>query len=348
MKRGNLIVVQLALLGLVLLGVALLMQADAPAVSAALTSQVVPRTATGTPTGTPMSTALGTRKDTATSTGTPTGTPPAGRGDSAPDALPLLACGVPQVVTGSITSSDPGHANWIVVSNVCGGPATCTEQHNALLSRYDVYTFTNPDALPRQVTVDVTLNCGTNARISSNAYLGSYDPANLCTNILGGSIQPVFNGPPSGSYTFNVPANATFVIDVGEINNNAGCASYTLTVTTQCTACATSTPTKTPTLTPTATPTSTPAPCGVPQNYNGSITNSDPSHTNYISATGVCGGPPSCELFIDQFQQPFHYDLYPFTNPDPAPRQVTVNVGANCGDGVSSYAYLGSYDPANL
>ena len=41
-----------------------------------------------------------------------------------------------------------------------------------------------------------------------------------------------------------------------------------------------------------------PVACGTPQTVTGSITNSDPSHVNYINAAQACGGPPSCNLTI--------------------------------------------------
>ena len=82
----------------------------------------------------------------------------------------------------------------------------CALYDNPSSDPYDLYTFTNPDAAPRQVSVAVTVNC---AEGYSYAYLGSFNPANLCASLLGGE-----NGPGSASYTFNVPANATFVVEV--------------------------------------------------------------------------------------------------------------------------------------
>ena len=65
-----------------------------------------------------------------------------------------------------------------------------------------------------------------------------------------------------------MPAGATYVVVVHEITQNAGCSSYSLSVTTSCQAVATATPnpnTPTPTYTPsiTATPTDTLIPAGI-------------------------------------------------------------------------------------
>src|SRR5262249_17067722 len=59
------------------------------------------------------------------------------------------------------------------------------------------------------------------------AYLGSFNPSNLCTNYL---------GDPGGSSTttsfqVNVPANGTLVVCVQEVNHGqGGCSGYTVTV----------------------------------------------------------------------------------------------------------------------
>lgn len=256
-----------------------------------------------------------------------------------------LPCGTPQTISGAITAGDPGHLNNIQTAGVCGGAPSCNLNTQVTPPfRYDLYTFTNPDAAPRLVTVAVSIGSSCNGvGAASYAYLNSFDPANLCTNILGGA-----NGPGNGSYSFLVPANATFVVAVQEYVPNAGCGSYSITVTRHCTAgCAT--PTPTPTQTPTPSQSGTPG-CGTPLNISGSISNSDPSHPHYTDTFGnSCGGPPSCEVTFDQFFQPFHYDLHTFTNPDPVPRQVNVAVSSACSpQGVASFAYLGSFDPANL
>ena len=59
---------------------------------------------------------------------------------------------------------------------------------------------------------------------------------------------------PIESYSFTVPAGATFVVVVHEASANEGCASYTLSVN----GCLVNTRTPTPTFAPTNTPTNTP------------------------------------------------------------------------------------------
>src|SRR5205809_7120749 len=74
-------------------------------------------------------------------------------------------------------------------------------------------------------------------------------------------------------------------------------------------------------------------PCGTPQPFTGSITGSDPTHTNFLNDTAgpdSCLNPRSCPS-ITTGSEVFHYDLYNLINPDAVPRQVIVQVnGSGC------------------
>src|SRR5213076_2419338 len=117
--------------------------------------------------------------------------------------------------------------------------------------------------------------------LQSVMYLGSFDPANVCTNYL----ADIGNSPDvAKSYSGTVPAGQTFVVTVNEVTPNAVCTGYTLTITGLCgggsptpTATTTATPTATatakatqppasptPTVTPRHTPTPRPQPTGRP------------------------------------------------------------------------------------
>jgi hypothetical protein len=97
---------------------------------------------------------------------------------------------------------------------------------DALAHHYDAYSFTNVGGAAC-VTVDLTANCGANS-IFSVAYLGSFDPANLCLNYLADAGNSVAVG--NSSYSFTVPANSVFVVVVHEVTPNSGCANYALQV----------------------------------------------------------------------------------------------------------------------
>jgi len=103
------------------------------------------------------------------------------------------------------------------------------------------------------VQIDTNTACtGTNF-IFTAAYLGSFDPENICTNWIGDSGS---SPNPEQAFDVDVDNGQTLVIVVSEVTTDAGCPAYTLTVTGLCQS---NTPTPTPTGTPTATPTPTPA-----------------------------------------------------------------------------------------
>jgi len=82
--------------------------------------------------------------------------------------------------------------------------------------------FTNTAGVPACITVTINADTGVpnTGDIESAAYLGTYDPTNLCLNYLGDSGVSGLGGPGPGpvlgtaSYSFTVPASASFVVVV--------------------------------------------------------------------------------------------------------------------------------------
>jgi hypothetical protein len=102
-------------------------------------------------------------------------------------------------------------------TGACNNVRTCPGLFTAVGARpYDAYTFTNASANNACVTVEVDAQaCLVNNFLVVAAYLGSYNPANQCTNYLadiGGSPNP------TGVFSFNVPGNATFTLVVTAAN----------------------------------------------------------------------------------------------------------------------------------
>ncbi len=135
------------------------------------------------------------------------------------------------VINGSLDSNDlqqdgrmgrNGVASSCLIPKVCPGPIGAGTNRS-----YDLYSFTNgpTDAC---VTITLTANCpsATNPIIST-AYLNSFVPSNICTNYLG---DPGNSPAPTLAFSSTVPAGATLLVNVHEINQGAGCSSYTLTV----------------------------------------------------------------------------------------------------------------------
>lgn len=162
-----------------------------------------------------------------TNTPTDTETPVFPSNTPSPTTTPL-PCDV--VINGSITASDPQQAGRLsrngVVSS-CAAPKSCPGVFDTAGRSYDAYTYVNTTSTTACITVRLDdRGCGGNDLFSA-AYLGSYDPTNVCTNYLadaGGSPAVV------GSYSFNVPAGATFVVVVHEVYGGQGCGLYNLRI----------------------------------------------------------------------------------------------------------------------
>ncbi len=137
--------------------------------------------------------------------------------------------GAPLVTTGDISAADTAQTLRLFRD---GRNTTClfnrTQTTSAGAYNSDQYTFTNATGGPICVSVDLdATGCGvaTN-QISIAAYLTSYDPANILTNIIadpGLSTGQNF----ATSMSFNVAAGATYVIVVHNVNAATICPSYT-------------------------------------------------------------------------------------------------------------------------
>jgi hypothetical protein len=145
--------------------------------------------------------------------------------------LPSCVC-PPTTVSGALAAGDlqqTGRMGRDAVASACGTAKTCPGAiaGDTALHFYDLHTFTNgPTAACVTVTTTATCPSATNPIITV-AYLGSFVPANLCTNYLG---DPGGSPGPSNSFQINVPANGTLVLNVQEITAGTGCSGYTLSV----------------------------------------------------------------------------------------------------------------------
>jgi hypothetical protein len=107
-----------------------------------------------------------------------------------------------------------------------GNPYTGTPYH------YDAYTFTNTTGVSQCVSVTLNSTCAGGQEVMSEAYLGAFNPANVCDANYVADLGA--SPPPAGTYSFTVPAGGTFVVVVNEINPGGGCTAYTLDVTGTC------------------------------------------------------------------------------------------------------------------
>jgi hypothetical protein len=146
-------------------------------------------------------------------------------------SLPTCTC-PPTTITGSLTAGDLQQTARLGrdgVTSGCGTSKVCPGPLGAGPRLYDIYSFTNGGGVTACATITLTAGCSpaTNPIIAV-AYLGSFNPANLCTNYLG---DPGGSPNPTNSFSVNVPAGGTLLVNVHEINPGLlGCSSYTLTV----------------------------------------------------------------------------------------------------------------------
>lgn len=174
---------------------------------------------------TPTSTANTSFTQTATATSTATNT-----ATQTATSVPCIDSGT---INGSITNADPvqqGRLNRDGVPSNCEVPKSCGSVVDPSLLHYRQYSLANTTGGAACFTVDLSApSCAGNGFIFSVAYLGSFDPSNLCNNYLADiGISP----NPSGSYSFNVPAGETLVVVVHELSPGVGCSNYTLRIAT--------------------------------------------------------------------------------------------------------------------
>src|SRR5262249_29219600 len=99
--------------------------------------------------------------------------------------------------------------------------------------RFQTYNFTNNSASAAcfTVTINATIPGPTGADIESAAYVGTYDPTNLCLNYLGDTgIVGLGTTVPNVSYSFVVPPQSPFVIVVNTTGTVTTTSSFSGTV----------------------------------------------------------------------------------------------------------------------
>ncbi|MBL7749442.1 MAG: hypothetical protein JNM19_18520, partial [Chitinophagaceae bacterium] len=133
------------------------------------------------------------------------------------------------VFNGSLATGDAqqtGRLNRFAQLSTCAVPKGCPLTFTTTGARfYDSYNVTNPRNVPVCATIGLRSDCGTS--LFNVAYLGTYNPTQLCTNYL---ADPGSSFPGTGYMEVTIPANSTIVVVVHEVNPATGCASYQLTV----------------------------------------------------------------------------------------------------------------------
>ena len=153
--------------------------------------------------------------------------------------LPTCQCSTIQT-NDSLSGASPTQTYWLWPSgtnSTCSLPKSCPELAvGETPVAYNAYSFTNTSSSAVCVSVTITTLCGDEGNfyssIFSAAYLGSYNPANLCQNYLAdmGGVQDSFTGPGTFFYSFTVPAHTNFIVVVDGTVPGYYCSGYSLTV----------------------------------------------------------------------------------------------------------------------
>jgi hypothetical protein len=132
--------------------------------------------------------------------------------------LPTCTGGADQTIPANVLdANDPTQADRLGRDGQpsgCSGKA-CPGGGFPGTKRFQTFNFTNNSASDACFTVTVNAELGGAGDIESAAYLGTYDPTNLCLNYLGDTgIVGLGTTLGSASYSFTVLAGANFVVVV--------------------------------------------------------------------------------------------------------------------------------------
>ena len=116
------------------------------------------------------------------------------------------------------------------VSSSCAAPGACGTPFGTTGYLYDTIRMKNTTCLPQCVTVNYVANAG-GGDIFVTAYLGSYNPASICTNRIADGGTSSGSGGASVNFSFNLAVDATVIFVINGAQPNTQCPSYTMTVT---------------------------------------------------------------------------------------------------------------------
>lgn len=148
----------------------------------------------------------------------------------------------PIVINGTLGSGDPeftgpqstgttvGRLNRNGISSTCAAPKTCLIFDTVTGRQFDSYSIPNDSGNDVCVNVNLSADAKTTCNVQTNAYLGTFDPNNICTNYLADPGLSTGVPPTPTNMSFTVPAGQTLTIVVMTTNpGEIGCP-YQVTV----------------------------------------------------------------------------------------------------------------------
>lgn len=144
-------------------------------------------------------------------------------------------CMTMTTINGSLATPDGNFTqrlNRNGTGSSCISPKTCDIFATGTFA-YKTHTFTNPANFAQCVSVTLNSPCaaGTNENLQSNVYLTSFNPTDICTNYLADPGLSLGIPATAQSFSFEIPANATYVIVVMDVANaGSSCKDYTINI----------------------------------------------------------------------------------------------------------------------
>ncbi len=141
-----------------------------------------------------------------------------------------LGTGAPAFTGPQVSGNVTGRLNRNGISSTCAAPKSCLIFDPANLRAFDAYSISNQRGQNVCVSVNLAETAGQTCNLQSNAYLGAFNPASICTNYLADPGLSTGVPPTPTNMSFIVPTGQTLVVVVMTTNpGETGC-TYTLTV----------------------------------------------------------------------------------------------------------------------
>jgi len=123
-----------------------------------------------------------------------------------------------------------GRLNRNGIASTCAAPKPCLIFDPTGQRAFDAYFIPNESGQDACVSVNLTEDAKESCNLQSNAYLGSYNPASICTSYLADPGLSTGVPPTPTNFSFVVPAGQTLIVVVHTTNpGESGCA-YTLSI----------------------------------------------------------------------------------------------------------------------
>jgi autotransporter-associated beta strand protein len=146
----------------------------------------------------------------------------------APGGGACALCSAMTAITNTLTAGSAVQTGRLIrngIASTCASSKVCPGPNDVLARHYAAYPFYNASS---NTCITVILASSGGCDLFSAAYLGGFNPTNLCENYLGDAGNST--GGATRSYSFTAPANSVFVVTVNEVSTSLCGSPYVLTI----------------------------------------------------------------------------------------------------------------------